>query len=61
MLMEQVAECSWTEWQNAVEYAISKKKRTIGVVEFRYFTEVGGRFMHLLPKKEGDEPLAILH
>ena len=22
MLMEWVAECSWTEWQNAVEYAM---------------------------------------
>ena len=40
---------------------ISKKKRTIGAVEFRYFTEVKGRFAHLLPKKEGDEPPSILH
>lgn len=40
---------------------ISKKKRTIGVVEFRYFTDVRGRFTHLLPKKEGDEPPTILH
>ncbi len=40
---------------------ISKKKRTIGVVEFRYFTEVKGRFAHLLPQKEGDEPTKILH
>lgn len=40
---------------------ISRKKRTIGVVEFRFFTEVQGRFMHLLPKKEDDEPPAILH
>ncbi len=40
---------------------ISRKKRTIGVVEFRYFTEAQGRFMHLLPKKEDDEPPTILH
>ncbi|MDO8768484.1 MAG: hypothetical protein Q7K57_07255 [Burkholderiaceae bacterium] len=40
---------------------ISKKKRTIGKVEFRYYTEVEGRFMHLLPAKEGDAPPTILH
>ena len=40
---------------------ISKKKRMIGEVEFRYFTEAGGRFMQLLPKKEGDELPTILH
>lgn len=37
------------------------QKRTIGKVEFRYYTEVEGRFMHLLPVKEGDEPPTILH
>jgi len=40
---------------------ISKKKRTIGTIEFRYFTEVEGRFAHLLPTKEGDEPPAMVH
>ncbi len=40
---------------------ISKKKRTIGVVEFRFYTEVKGRFTHLLPVKDGDEPPTILH
>ena len=40
---------------------ISKKKRTIGAIEFRYFTEAAGRFMHLLPKKEGEELPTILH
>jgi len=40
---------------------ISKKKRTIGAVEFRYYTEVEGRFMHLLPKKDDDEMPTILH
>ena len=40
---------------------ISRKKRTIGAVEFRYFTEVQGRFMHLMPKKEDDELPTILH
>ena len=40
---------------------ISKKKRTIGVIEFRYFTEVKGRFTHLLPEKDDDEVPTILH
>ena len=44
-----------------IEFRYSKKKRTIGVIEFRYFTEVEGRFAHLLPKKEGDVPPSILH
>ena len=51
----------WVAQPQIKPKGISKKKRTIGVVEFRYFTEVGGRFMHLLPKKEDDEPLTILH
>ena len=45
----------------AYDLGVSKKKRTIGVVEFRYFKEAEGRFAHLLPKKEGDEPPTILH
>lgn len=32
---------------------ISKKKRTIGTPEFRHFTEFEGRFVNLLPVKEG--------
>lgn len=32
---------------------ISKKKRTIGTPEFRHFTEFQGRFVNLLPMKEG--------
>lgn len=51
----------WISQPQITPKGISKKKRTIGSVEFRYFTEVGGRFMHLLPKKEGDEPPTILH
>ncbi len=51
----------WVAQPQIKPKGISKKKRTIGTIEFRYFTEVGGRFMHLLPKKEGDEPLTILH
>ncbi|MCX7177071.1 MAG: hypothetical protein NT159_24745 [Proteobacteria bacterium] len=39
----------------------SKMKRTIPAVEFRYYTEVDGRFTHLLPEKEGDEAPTILH
>ena len=33
---------------------ISKKKRTIGALEFRHYTEVQGRFTDLLPVKEGE-------
>lgn len=32
---------------------ISKEKRTIGTPEFRHFTKVKGRFVNLLPVKEG--------
>lgn len=51
----------WVALSQIKPKGISKKKRTIGVVEFRHFTEAGGRFAHLLPKKEGDEPPATLH
>ena len=37
---------------------ISKKKQTIGQPEFRHFTEVEGRFVNLLPMKDG---AATLH
>ena len=50
----------WVAQPQIKPKGISKKKRTIGAVEFRYFTEVEGRFAHLLPKKEG-EPPTILH
>lgn len=33
---------------------ISKKKRTIGAPEFRHYTDVQGRFVDLLPVKEGE-------
>jgi hypothetical protein len=36
---------------------ISKKKRTIGEPEFRHFTEAQGRFVNLLPMKDGAETL----
>lgn len=51
----------WISQPQIKPKGISKKKRTIGAVEFRYFTEVGGRFMHLLSKKESDETPTILH
>jgi len=51
----------WVAQQQIKPKGYSKKKRTIGVVEFRHFTEASGRFMHLLPKKEGDEQPTILH
>jgi hypothetical protein len=40
---------------------ISKKKRTIQSVEFRFYTEAQGRFMQLLIKSADDDPPAILH
>jgi hypothetical protein len=52
----------WVAQPQIKPKGISKKKRTIICpVEFRFFTEVEGRFAHLLPAKEGDEPPAILH
>ncbi|MFZ2301815.1 MAG: hypothetical protein WAW10_08095 [Gallionella sp.] len=51
----------WAAQPQIKPKGISKKKRTIGAIEFRYFTEVEGRFAHLLPKKEGDEPPTLLH
>ncbi len=36
---------------------ISKKKRTIGTPEFRHYTEFEGRFVNLLPLKDGAETL----
>ena len=51
----------WASQPQIKPKGISKKKRTIGAVEFRYFTEAGGRFMHLLPKKEDDVSPTILH
>ncbi|MFZ2541602.1 MAG: hypothetical protein WAW75_07480 [Gallionella sp.] len=51
----------WVAQPQIKPKGISRKKRIIGEVEFRYFTEVEGRFAHLLPKKEGDEPPTILH
>lgn len=51
----------WIAQQPIKPKGISKKKRTIGKAEFRFFTEAAGRFMHLLPKKDGDEPPSALH
>jgi len=51
----------WVAQPQIKPKGISKKKRTIGSVEFRYYTEVEGRFAHLLPNKEGDEPPTVLH
>ena len=40
---------------------MSKRKRTFGAVEFRYYDSVEGRFTNMLPSKPGDELPAILH
>ena len=60
-LMLETRRGVWAAQPQIKPKGISKKKRTIGVVEFRYFTEVEGRFAHLLLKKENDEPPTILH
>jgi hypothetical protein len=51
----------WIAQQQIKPKGISKKKRTFGVIEFRYFTEAEGRFLHLLPKREDDVPPTTLH
>ncbi len=51
----------WVALEQIKPKGISKKKRTIGKVEFRYYTDVRGRFTHLLPAKDGDAPPTILH
>ena len=51
----------WVAQPQIKSKEISKKKRTIGMVEFRYFTEVEGRFAHMLPRKDGDNLPTILH
>ena len=51
----------WVAQPRIKPKGISKKKRTIGVVEFRFYTEVKGRFTHLLPVTDGDGPPTILH
>ena len=51
----------WVAQPGIKPKGISKKKRTIGAVEFRLFTEVEGRFVHLLPRKDDDELPSILH
>ncbi len=60
-LMLETRRGMWVAQPQIKPKGISKKKRTIGAVEFRYYTEAEGRFAHLLPKKEDDEPPTILH
>lgn len=51
----------WVAQQLIKPKGISKRKRTFGAVEFRFYTEVEGRFMHLLPEKEDGEKPSMLH
>ena len=60
-LMLETRRGVWVSQPQIKPKGISKKKRTIGAVEFRFYTEVEGRFSHLLPTKEGDDPQTILH
>lgn len=60
-LMLETRHGVWAAQPQIKPKGISKKKRTMGLIEFRYFTETKGRFAHLLPKKAGDEPPTTLH
>ena len=51
----------WVAQPQIKPKGISKKKRTMDAPEFRYYTEVEGRFSHLLPTKDGDESPTIFH
>ena len=51
----------WVSQPQIKPKGISKKKRTIGDVVFRFYTEVGGRFTELLPIKAGEDAPSILH
>ena len=51
----------WVAQPQIKPKGISKRKRTFGTVEFRYYDRVEGRFTNMLPTKPGDEPPALLH
>lgn len=51
-LMLETRHGLWVSQPAIKPKGISKKKRTIGPVEFRFFSEVAGRFSHLLPEKD---------
>jgi hypothetical protein len=43
---------SWVAQPQIKPKGVSKKKRTIGTAEFRFYNEVQGRFVQLLPLKD---------
>ena len=51
----------WVAQPQIKPKGISKKKRTMQAVEFRYYTEAEGRFMQMLTKKDDDDQPSILH
>lgn len=51
-LMLETRHGLWVSQPPIKPKGISKKKRTIGGVQFRFFSEVEGRFAHLLPEKD---------
>lgn len=52
----------WMAQSTVKPKGVSKKKRTFGVPRFELFTDVQGRFVHLLPVKEpGETPPGVLH
>ncbi len=53
-LMLETRHGMWVAQPQIKAKGISKKKRTIGTVEFRFFSEVEGRFSHLLPVKDNE-------
>ncbi|WP_422900655.1 hypothetical protein [Propionivibrio sp.] len=51
---------SWMAQPVIKKMGVSKKKRTFGKVEFRFYTELQGRFAHFLPIKDDEVP-GVLH
>jgi len=51
----------WVSQPRIKPKGISKKKRVIGTIEFRYYMEARGRFLHLLPQKDGNGTPVTLH
>lgn len=61
LLMLETRRGVWNAQQPIKPKGVSKKKRTIGTIEFRFYTEVAGRFSNLLPDKFGEDAPTNLH
>lgn len=51
----------WVAQPQIKQKGLSKKKRTFGAIDFRYYDNVEGRFANLLPAKDGEDPPVLLH